>query len=278
MNIYGRLVLVSILLCGWVSGANASEVSNATADALKAAVSNSERAQADRARDQYRHPAQTLAFFDVQPDMRVVEIWPGSGWYSDILAPYLHRQGQFYAAHFPANSQVAYFTRSRSEFEQKLAASPKQFNRVNVTSFHPPSQATAGPAGEVDRVLTFRNVHNWMKAGYGAEAFAEFYDLLAPGGVLGVVEHRAKPGTAKPAMIRSGYVTEAYVIEMAQQAGFVLESKSQINANPNDSAQHPKGVWTLPPTLRLGEQDREKYVAIGESDRMTLKFRKPLKK
>ncbi len=277
MNLYGRLVLVSILLCGWVTGVNASEVGKTTMDALKAAVSNSERNHADRARDQYRNPAQTLAFFDVQPDMRVVEIWPGRGWYSDILAPYLNRQGHFYAAHFPANSQVAYFTRSRSEFEQKLAASPKRFNRVSVTSFHPPSQANAGPVGEVDRVLTFRNVHNWMKAGYEAKAFAEFYNLLAPGGVLGVVEHRATPGTAKPAMIRSGYVTEAYVIELAQQAGFVLESKSQINANPNDSTLHPKGVWTLPPTLRLGEQDREKYAAIGESDRMTLKFRKPLK-
>jgi predicted methyltransferase len=243
---------------------------------LQAAVDNPGRTAAFKARDQYRHPAETLAFFDVQPSMTVVEIWPGGGWYTEILGPYLNRQGKYYAAHFPANTQVAFFTRMRKNFEEKLTANPKYYNRVEISSFHPPSNAVSAPAGEVDRVLTFRNVHNWMKGGYGEQAFTEFYNMLKPGGVLGVVEHRAKPGTAEAAMIRSGYVTEAYVIDQAQKAGFVLEAKSEVNANPNDSTIHPKGVWTLPPSLRLGEEDKERYLAIGESDRMTLKFRKPM--
>ncbi|BFM16959.1 class I SAM-dependent methyltransferase [Maricurvus nonylphenolicus] len=259
---------------------SASQLVSATpvvTEELQKAVDNPERTAAFKARDSYRHPAETLAFFDVQSDMTVVEIWPGGGWYTEILGPYLNRQGKFYAAHFPANSQVAFFTRMRKSFEEKLSANPKHYNRVEISSFHPPSNAVSAPAGEVDRVLTFRNVHNWMKAGYGEQAFTEFFKVLKPGGVLGVVEHRAKPGTAEAAMIRSGYVTEAYVIEQAQKAGFVLEAKSEVNANPNDSTIHPKGVWTLPPSLRLGDEDKEKYLAIGESDRMTLKFRKPLK-
>lgn len=226
-------------------------------------------------RDAARHPVKTLAFFDVQPQHTVVEIWPGGGWYSELLAPYLSQEGHFYAAHFPAQTPVAYFKRVQAAYVEKLAQTPEVYGAVEVTEFHPPSKAQAAPLGEIDRVLTFRNVHNWLKAGYAPAAFANFYGLLNAGGVLGVVEHRAPAGISEAEMIRSGYVTEAKVIALATAAGFKLQASSDINANPRDTAQHPAGVWSLPPTLRLGATDREKYLAIGESDRMTLKFIKP---
>lgn len=244
-------------------------------DALKQAIDNDTRSPDYTLRDQARHPQQTLMFFGVESSDHVVEIWPGRGWYTEILAPYLSQSGVYYAAHFADQSPVKYFQRSREQFEKKLKDSPELYANVQLTQFHPPSQVDAGPAGDVDTVLTFRNVHNWLKAGYAEAAFREFFHLLKPGGTLGVVEHRAKPGTSLEDMIESGYVTEAKVIELARDAGFRLESSSEINANPNDDTVHPKGVWTLPPTLRLGDDQREHYVAIGESDRMTLKFKKP---
>ncbi len=227
------------------------------------------------ARDIYRHPSQTLAFFDVQPTMTVVEIWPGSGWYTEILAPHLSA-GKLYAAHFAADSALKYFVDSRTFFEEKLKAYPELYVAVEMAEFSPETNRLTVPDASVDRVLTFRNVHNWLSNNREAQAFSLFYKALKPGGVLGVVEHRARPGTSWALMKETGYMTEAYVVELAEKAGFVLEGRSEINANPADSTQHPKGVWTLPPTLRLGDVDREKYLAIGESDRMTLRFKKPL--
>lgn len=242
---------------------------------LQAAIASDHRTSAYVERDRFRHPSETLNFFGVAPDMTVVEIWPGGGWYTEILAPYLRGSGQLYAAHFPVQTEVAFFKRYRQRFVDKLSAVPQVYDRVVISEFHPPSAVSPGPQAAADRVLTFRNVHNWMKAGYASQAFKTFADLLKPGGMLGVVEHRAKPGTSEAEMISSGYVTEAYVIELAQAAGLVLDGRAEINANAKDSAQHPAGVWSLPPTLRLKEQDRDKYLAIGESDRMTLRFRKP---
>ncbi len=233
------------------------------------------RSEAAVKRDQARHPAETLAFFGVQPSHTVVEITPGGGWYTDILAPYVRNEGVLYAAHFPAKTDVAYFQRSRQGFLEKLAANPAVFDQVKVTEFIVGTPSAMGPVGKADQVLTFRNVHNWMKSGDGEQAFAAFYALLKKGGVLGVVEHRAKPGTSLATMKSSGYVTEAEVIRLAESAGFVLEARSEINANSKDTKDHPRGVWTLPPTLALQDEDRDKYLAIGESDRMTLKFRKP---
>lgn len=233
------------------------------------------RSEANIERNQYRNPVATLEFFEVKPDHTVVEIWPGAGWYTEILAPYLQQDGLLYAAHFPADTEVDYFSRSRKAFLQKLSDHPDAYSKVVITEFGAGTEQPIAPPRTADRVLTFRNVHNWLNAGFAEEAFVVFYEALKPGGILGVVEHRAKPGTSLEDMKSSGYMTEAYTINLATKAGFELVEKSDINANPKDTADYPKGVWTLPPSLRLGQEDRDKYQAIGESDRMTLKFRKP---
>lgn len=224
-------------------------------------------------RDKYRHPKATLEFFRLKPDQTVVEVWPGRGWYTEILAPYLHARGNYYAAGFAlTESSPKYQHTITADFGQKLAERPDLYGRVTLAQLGKPDQWIACPPGTADLVLTFRNVHNWMEGGYEAEMFRAFHAALKPGGVLGVVEHRARPGTSREQMVKSGYVTEAYVIEVAEKAGFKLEAKSEINANPKDTTDHPEGVWTLPPSLALKDVDREKYLAIGESDRMTLRF------
>ncbi|MFV8783186.1 class I SAM-dependent methyltransferase [Microbulbifer sp. SA54] len=244
------------------------------AEDLQKAIAAEHRDPANVARDVYRNPEETLTFFQVKPEMTVVEIWPGGGWYSEILAPLMHGKGTYYAAHFDKTAP-GYFKKSRENFEKKIKDKDSVYSDVVLTEFIPGGDAEIAPAGSADAVLTFRNVHNWMNQGKEAAAFKAFYDALKPGGVLGVVEHRAKPGTSRENMIKSGYVTQDYVVELAEKAGFTLEEASEINANPKDTADHPKGVWTLPPSLRLGDQDKDKYLAIGESDRMTLRFRKP---
>ena len=245
------------------------------ASALDKAIDGEHRTPKYVARDQYRHPKETLEFFQVKPEMTVVEIWPGGGWYSEILAPMLKDKGTFYAAHFPTATEVEYYTKYRGLYEQKLSEDKATYGAVKLTEFAPGGDSEVAPAGSADAVLTFRNVHNWMGRDNEQAAFATFYKALKPGGVLGVVEHRAKPGTSLEDMKKSGYVTQDYVIELAKKAGFELEESSEVNANAKDTADHPKGVWTLPPSLRLGEEDKDKYLAIGESDRMTLRFRKP---
>lgn len=255
--------------------ATAWQAAHAENQALQAVVDGKHRSEATQARDKFRHPVETLTFFDVQPEHTVVEIWPGAGWYTEILAPYLQDEGILYAAHFPQDADVDYFKRSRKAFLDKLASDPDVYAKIVVTEFGPGTNTPIAPPRTADRVLTFRNVHNWLGQGFADDAFQAFYDALKPGGILGVVEHRAKPGTTLEQMEKSGYMTEAKVIELAEKAGFELVERSDINANPKDTADHPAGVWTLPPSLSLGDEDREKYQAIGESDRMTLKFRKP---
>lgn len=250
-------------------------VQTAFASQLADVVAADHRSEANTARDVYRNPVATLEFFDIQPNHTVVEISPGGGWYTEILAPYLRSDGLLYAAHFPAKTEVAYYNRVRSAFLQKLEENPDVYDKVQVTEFGVGAATPIAPPGSADRVVTFRNVHNWLGNDFAADAFAQFYAALKPGGLLGVVEHRAAPGTSAEDMQSSGYVTEAAVIALAEEAGFELVARSDINANPKDSKDHPKGVWTLPPSLALGDQDRQKYLSIGESDRMTLKFRKP---
>ncbi len=249
-------------------------------DAVARAVAKTERTPAFVARDRSRHPIETLLFFGIRPDMTVVEIWPGaSGWYTEILAPLLRSDGMLYAAHFNADSPSEFYRESRATFQTKLAEKPQLYDHVMVTTFNPPEHMNIAPPRSADMVLTFRNAHNWYMRGGGDErvvaAFLAMYRALKPGGVLGVVDHRLPENRPLSDQEDSGYMREDYVIAMAQRAGFVLAAKSEINANPRDTADHPNGVWTLPPTLRLGEVDRDKYQAIGESDRMTLKFVKP---
>lgn len=244
---------------------------------LEQAVQNPERTAEFKQRDQYRNPVATLNFFDVTPQSTVVEISPGAGWYTEILAPFLAAEGVYYAAHFPADA-TGFGQRSREAFLAKLAANPS-YSKVQVTEFAPRAGIVIAPDNSADVVLTFRNLHNWYMAG-GEDAmliaFNHFFTALKPGGVLGVVEHRLPETQLSTDWARSGYMPESLTVKLAEQAGFTFESRSEVNANPKDTADHPSGVWTLPPSLRLGEQDREKYLAIGESDRMTLKFRKPL--
>ncbi|WP_101674623.1 class I SAM-dependent methyltransferase [Alloalcanivorax mobilis] len=266
---------VVIALCA-VLTAFASVTQAATPASLEQVIQSPHRQAGELLRDQYRHPKQTLEFFQVRPEMTVVEIWPGAGgWYTSILAPWLRDRGTLYAAQFPADSKVAFFRRSRAAFEKKLATQPELYDQVKVTALEAPEHLDIAPAGSVDRVLTFRNVHNWAQAGVTDAVFTSFYKALKPGGLLGVVEHRAPAGRPLEEQLESGYMTETYVIEAAEKAGFVLDGNSPVNANPRDTAEHAQGVWTLPPTLRRGDQDREKYMNIGESDRMTLRFRKP---
>ena len=228
---------------------------------------------ASRARDVYRHPRETLEFFGITDDMTVVEIWPGAGWYTEILAPFLHARGEYVAAQFPkASATPDYQKRIRAGFEQGIAANPQLFGGVRISEIGPPDRWRPVPAGSADLVLTFRNVHNWISDHTEREMFAAFNRMLKTGGVLGVEEHRAFDGATREEMVRSGYVTQDYVIQLATEAGFAFVAWEEINANPRDTKDYPAGVWTLPPTLRLGAQDRLKYLQIGESDRMTLKF------
>lgn len=245
---------------------------------LDAVIAGPQRTPEFAARDVWRHPKKTLRFFDVQPQHVVVEIWPGgAGWYTEILAPYLRDEGLYVGAIQPLDLPQTddYARKGAARFRAKLAAAPAVYDRAVVGVFRAPQRVTPVVPGTADRVLTFRNVHNWIEGGWEAEAFDAFYDMLKPGGVLGVVEHRARPGTRRAESKVSGYVTEAYVRTLAEAAGFEFAGASSINDNPRDTKNHPAGVWTLPPVLRLKEVDRDKYLAIGESDRMTLKFVKP---
>ena len=243
---------------------------------LEAVLADPRRSEKNRLRDSARHPLQTLQFFGLAPSATVVEIYPGGGWYTEILAPYLKTSGRYYAAlPYAAPGATGYVADSTRAFRERLASDPAAFDAVTVTAVSPPEHAEIAPAGSADLVLTFRNVHNWMSAGNAKGMFAAFFSALKPGGVLGVVEHRAASGTSIETMVKSGYVTEQQVIDYALAAGFTLEARSEINANAKDTKDYPAGVWTLPPVLRLKDVDRDKYVAIGESDRMTMRFRKP---
>jgi len=246
----------------------------ATATAIELALAGAHRSAENRTRDEYRHPLDTLLFFGIKPDMTVVEVWPGAGgWYTEILAPLLAQHGKLYAAVQPPAPDNAYVTASRKEFSDKLAARPDVYGRVDITTMGPGNFAIAPPAS-ADLVVTFRNIHNWMNLGFAPEAFAEMNRALKPGGILGVVEHRANTAKPQDPKAANGYVNEDYAIAMIEAAGFELVARSGINDNPKDTKDYEQGVWALPPSYRLGNRDRAKYEAIGESDRFTLKFRK----
>jgi predicted methyltransferase len=246
-------------------------------DPLAAAIASPSRTAKFVARDVYRHPLQTLQFFGLRPDQTVVEIWPGRGWYMEILAPYLRDRGKYYAAiEAPDVAGAPKEAKENAAFLRKrIADDPARFGKVIVTELHPPQLTEICPPGTADVVLTFRNVHNWIEAGTQQEQFGAFFWALEMGAFVVVVQHGAKPGTSLEETHKSGYVDEAYIKKLAVTAGFRFDQESAINDNPKDTKDYPEGVWTLPPTLALGDKDRDKYLAIGESDRMTLKFIKP---
>lgn len=243
---------------------------------LAAILAGDHRSVENTSRDASRHPVETLEFFGLKPDMKVVEIWPGGGWYLEVIAPYLRTSGTYYAAGFDQDTTSDYARGSIDRLAAKLAARPDLYGSVVVTELAK-GKLEIAPESSADMVLTFRNVHNWMdgETDFPAQVFAGMYRALKPGGVLGVVEHRGIADQPQDPKAESGYVTEKQVIDLAEAAGFQLANRSEINANPLDTKDYSGGVWTLPPSLRLGEVDREKYSAIGESDRMTLKFVKP---
>jgi predicted methyltransferase len=235
------------------------------------------RSEANMARNRYRHPVGTLEFLGLRPDLTVLEIWPGAGWYTEVLAPVLRDHGQLVVATWDpqVEGQPAYRYELPQQMMAKFESRPDVFDRVRTVYYSPPESASLGAADSMDMVLTFRNTHGWVGNDQAHQVFQEFARVLKPGGILGVVQHRAEAGADPAAAAKMGYVSEQTVISLATKVGLVLDGRSEVNANPRDSRNHPEGVWTLPPGFALGDTDREKYAAIGESDRMTLRFRKP---
>lgn len=252
---------------------------DAQTDPMDAILAGDWRDPANSARDGFRHPRETLAFFGVGPSQTVVEISPGGGWYTEILAPLAQGKGRYVGIiNDPAKSgnerAQQYYANANAKLREKLAARADVYGSATLVEIDPAAPVLGEP-GSADVVLTFRNVHNWVMAGNEAAMFKAFFDVLRPGGVLGVVEHRAAAGKTLEEVKTSGYLPEDYVVGLATAAGFVLEEKSEINANPADTKDHPNGVWTLAPSNNHEEADKAKYAAIGESDRMTLRFVKP---
>lgn len=271
-----RLAAAAIASAVLVAACATGSSRQTTAEALTSILAADYRTQDNRARDRYRHPKETLLFFGIRPEMSVLEVWPEPGWYTEVIAPLVRDKGKYYAAVIAADPDSKYITERLEKYRQKLAERPDLYGRVSVVTF-PADGSDAVPPGSVDMVVTFRNIHNWMSRDTAAQAFATMYRALKPGGVLGVVEHRGNPAVAQDPKAKSGYVNEDYAIKLIEAQGFRLVAKSQVNANPKDTKDYEQGVWTLPPSYRLGDKDRDKYAAIGESDRFTLRFVKPLK-
>ncbi len=244
---------------------------------LQGIVDDEARPAEERERDRYRNPYETLVFFGIRPDMTVVEISPGGGWYTEILGPYLAAEGKLRAAHFNLDREDApgYFEPARESYDERIA-DRERFGDIEVFAFDPPELSSLGEPGSADMVLTFRNVHGYKRAGTLEQVFESAYEVLRSGGVFGVVGHRLPEDAEQDPEARSGYIKESVIVEYAESVGFELEASSDINENPKDTADHPNGVWTLPPSLRVpDDEDEAKYRKIGESDRFTLKFVKP---
>lgn len=255
-------------------GAGAAPANDA-ASALDAAIAGSHREDAHKARDVYRHPKETLLFFGLEPGMSVIEMLPGGeGWYTEILAPVLREQGKLITVTPPLDSPSEYLRKSSAAFHAKLDALPEVYDRVERRDLRG-DPVELGPPGTADMVVTFRSTHNWIRGGQFDAVYSAIFAVLKPGGILGIEQHRGRSGDDVQAAAEKGYVPEDYLIGQLEGLGFRLAGKSEINANPRDTKDYPEGVWSLPPALRMGARDRERYLAIGESDRMTLRFVKP---
>lgn len=254
----------------------------AVPEGLQQWLDSPHRSAENKARDQYRHPGETLGFFGLTPEMKVLEIWPARGWYTEILAPYLKDKGELTIAKFRHNDgsledeRKVFWAKLSARLDADIRKKPQHFGPVKSLEFDPPAMMRLGQVNYYDMVLSFRNSHVWNEAGYLLDVYRAFFDAMKPGGTLGLVEHRSSRVSEISSRAGEGYLDEYYVISVAQQAGFVLVERSEINANPLDTKDYPKGVYALPPTLAMGEKDKARYLAIGESDRMTLRFMKPL--
>jgi predicted methyltransferase len=272
------VVLALVLALGGAASAKdgANSMDAATEARLKTLLAGPQRSEENKARDAYRHPLATLKFMGLKQNMAVMEVYPAGGWWTEFLAPLLKDKGRYIAAHFDPDSDNAYVKKSLGGFKDKLAKDPALYGKVELTALSPSTGKTQPvPPGSVDMVLTFRNIHNWMAVDQAKAMFDAMYASLKPGGYLGVEEHRAGTDAPQDPKAKSGYVREDYAIDLIQASGFKLIAKSEANANPKDTKDYPKGVWTLPPTYLEGDVDRAKYAAIGESDRFTLLFQKP---
>ena len=275
---------VAWILCGLCSVLAAHALAESTAAPAKGptdfaakldqVLAGDWRSEKNKARDQYRHPKQTLTFFGLKSGMSLIEITPGGGWYAEILAPLMKGSGAYTAAIVTPKKKEGEDAQDKSALTKKFEGDAARYGEARIVQFDPKAPKFGTP-GSADMVVTFRNVHNFVMDDDAAVMFKGFFDVLKPGGVLGVVDHRAAPGADLAKIKDSGYLPEGYVIKVATEAGFKLEAKSEINANPKDTKDYAQGVWTLPPTLALKDKDRDKYLAIGESDRMTLRFVKP---
>lgn len=270
MKISHGFIIISLLFIHVIAGAG--EPKQGISQEI---LTGDHRSEKNIDRNQYRHPQETLAFFGVQPDMTVVELWPGGGWYTEILAPYLAEEGQLIAAHFDPEAGSDYYKKSRLVFDEKMADDPV-YVKVKTIDFNPGDSDLSAQAGQADAVLTFRSLHNWMRSDKLDAVLSDAFNMLKPGGVFGVVEHRADAKADIDPQAKKGYVNQGYAIQLIEAAGFKLVDISEVNANPKDTADHPNGVWTIKPSLRVPEgADKAAYEAIGESDRFTLKFIKP---
>lgn len=271
------LAMVVTLLVTTAATARADEAAQHEDPIWRAVHDNPQRTRADRARDRYRHPVETLRFFGIRPDMTIVELHPGGGWYTRILAPLVREKGRWIGAEYDPDlfAPDSRFRKAMESFPERVRANPTLYGTNAGTGYV--AKGDYAEPGTVDMILGIRFMHNWIRNGIADRALEAAYRALKPGGVLAIVQHRAAEDDERDTLnlANNGYVKESTLTRMAVQHGFSLVARSDLNANPKDDHHHPRGVWTLPPTLALGEKDRAKYLAIGESDRMTLKFVKP---
>ncbi len=277
MNKTIKFLLTAFGLCVFVVLAGSSQVYAEADQARLSSIINADfRTDISRSRDQYRNPLETLSFFGIEPNMTVVELWPSGGWYTDILAPYLKDRGKLIAAHYNPETDHPYanfFRSSYLAFESKMETSPKWYGNVDIRAFEPPFTDAIVPDGTVDMVLSFRNMHDWLNDGSIDFVLEQAHAMLKPGGILGVVGNRADVYKNVDPTAENGYINQQWFVQKVHEAGFQAVGHSEVNANPLDTADHPNGVWTLPPYLRVPQgANTEKYLAIGESDRFTIKF------
>jgi predicted methyltransferase len=268
------LTAAAILSAQLVSAMDAQLVAR-----LETASHGEHRSEKNKARNKYRHPTGTLAFFGLEPNMTILEIAPGGGWYTEVIAPAMRDAGTYIAGSYDVGleGQPKYRYRQHQALLEQIKEQPELYGRIKVANYSPPESRNLWKPNSVDMVVTFRSSHGWVREGMIDDVYSDFFEVVKPGGILGVVQHRAPADGDAITWAKKGYVSEMRVIQAAEKAGFLLDAKSEINANSKDLKDHDEGVWRLPPTLSLGDQDREKYMTVGESDRMTLRFKKPAK-